>query len=162
VKGQTIQIHGPGRGPIGPQEECIINGTPKPGQLGTIKGSTASQGGRFTYGVRTQANGKPGPLVVFLEAGPMWDWNHAYANGDRGFLYWIQPGEMVNLYVDLLGSGTGTIVNIGQMLEPDSAGNLTAVIAATTDQIIFQALETVTDGGNGVLTPVLTWCQRIW
>lgn len=158
MKGQTIQLGGwdPTK-----CEECIINGTPKPGQLAILKGSTASQGGRFTYGIRNLPNGTFGPIAVFVEAGPMWDYTHNYANGDRGFIRWLTPGEFVNIWVDVPGTGTGTIYNIGQLYEPDSAGNIVGQGITASTQNIFQGLEAVVDPGN-VLTTQLTFVQRCW
>jgi hypothetical protein len=154
VKGQTIQLGGwdPTK-----CEECIISGTPKPGQLAMLKPNTPAQGGRFTYQIRNLAAGTFGPICLFVEGFPMWDWNHTYANNDRGFIRWLTPGEFANVFVTIPGTGTGTLYTIGQSFQPDTTGQL---VATAGGQQIFQALENVVDATGP--TGALTFVQRNW
>lgn len=142
--------------PKGRFDECIISGTPLPGSFMELVPNTALQGGRATYRKRSSTAGSQGPVAILREDGSQGKTaTQAYANNDRGFLYFPLPGDELNALVTVPGTGTGTIDLEGQLLECDANGGLTPA-TATADQALFQAMEKVVDSTSAVLT----WVQR--
>lgn len=140
--------------PKGKFSECIISGTPKPGTI-MAKKTTDTVGGRFTYepAGTTAASGSRGmsadgdriPIAVLLPdhlQGKLA--TDAYADGDRGFLYFPTPGEDLNvLKMDV--AGTGDDLAIGDKLIVDDGTGKVLLSAGSPESEPFECNETVTD-----------------
>ena len=127
--------------PKGWFSECTISGTPVPGTCMEIVPSTAPVGGRFSYRARSLADGVQGPIIILLEdllQGKVK--SDAYANGDRGFIYFPVNGEEFNMAIrDPAGTGTAGVENIGDQLQVDGA---TGMLQAATQSPSGTALAT--------------------
>lgn len=149
--GNGIVLTTPMRGRF---EECIISGTPKPGTVMEVK-NTAKIQGRFTYepagttaasgsrGMSADGDRIPTPILLAdtLQGKLATD---AYADGDRGFLYWPVNGDEINvLYQNQ--SGTADDVAIGDKLIVDDGTGKLLVSTGSVESEPFQALEVVTD-----------------
>lgn len=109
--------------PKGRFTEGTISGTPVPGTCMEIVPSTDPVGGRFSYRARSTNDGTQGPIIILLEdllQGKTK--SDAYANGERGFLYFPVNGEEFNMAIrDQPGTGTLGVENIGDLLAVDGA-----------------------------------------
>jgi hypothetical protein len=143
--------------PKGNFAECVISGTPKPGTCMQIKASTAADGsGRFTYEVyapgtdglrRAKAILLPNHLFGKTAA-------EAYADGDRGFLYFPLPGDELNLRrLDVAGTGDDLV--IGDRLIIDTGTGKLIKTTGSPGEEPFTCLEAVTDPTTETLIHVL-------
>lgn len=112
--------------PKGRFTEGTISGTPVPGTCMEIVPSTNPVGGRFSYRARSSADGTQGPIIILLEDALQGKTkSDAYANGDRGFLYFPVNGEEFNMAIrDQPGTGTANLQNIGDLLHVDGASGM--------------------------------------
>ncbi len=159
--------------PKGHFEECYVSGTPKPGTCMEIKIGTALRGGRWTYEAAgtTAANstysgmaadGNRIPIAVLC--GPVESMasvpgalsTTAYADGDRGMVYYPIPGEELNMIIkDESGTAADQDFVPGtKLIVDDGTGKLIAS-ASTPESEPFICLETAAD----VAADVLTWCK---
>lgn len=142
--------------PTGRFEECIVSGTPKPGTIMEMVPATAMSLGVFTYRAATRTTGAKGPNPVLLNDylrgrlavgaalafGPGTP-GDAYADGDRGFLYWPEAGDEFNMIVASV-AGTADDVAIGDLFGVEATtGKLKA--NSSYGSTPWQALEAVTD-----------------
>jgi hypothetical protein len=153
AKGNLIVVRSD---PLGRFEEGVISGTPKPGTCMQVKAATAEALGVRTFEAVTRATGAKGPICVLMPDylrgrlgvgaaqafGPPAA-GDAYADGDRGFLYWPEPGDTLNMIVASV-AGTADDVAIGALFGVEqNTGKLKA--DSSYDSAPFQALEAVTD-----------------
>jgi hypothetical protein len=152
AKGNSIIVSSE---PKGVREECIISGTPTPGVVMELKGATAAVGGRFTYepAGTTAAAGSKGmsadgdriPICVLTEDSLQGKLaTTAYADGDRGFLYWPVNGEELNMLFQN-ASGTADDVLVGDKLIVDDGTGKLLVSTGSPECEPFGALEAITD-----------------
>lgn len=129
--------------PGGRFDEGIIDGTPKPGVVMEMKTATAMNNGRMTYQVFSRADGSLGPIAVLREDDLQgFDYDTAYVSGRRGFLYWPEPGDELNMRV-LDVAGTGDDIAIGDTFGVDQ--NTGKLVKGSLTNECFQAMEAVTD-----------------
>ncbi len=160
--------------PRGVFEECYISGTPKPGTCMEIKTGVAIRGGRWTYEAAgtTAANstysgmaadGNRLPIAVLCSAiesvspsNPGGINSTAYADGDRGMVYFPVPGEELNMILkDESGTGADQDFIPGtKLIVDDGTGKLLAS-QSTPEAEPFLCLETVTD----LAADYLSWCK---
>jgi hypothetical protein len=122
--------------PRGRFEEVIVSGTPKPGTCMELKRGTAAVGGTYTYepagttaasgAIGMSADGDRIPVCVLVcfadhaacppSKGP----TDAYADGERGAVYWPQEGDQINVLfmnqsgtADDVAPGTKGIIDDG-------------------------------------------------
>lgn len=146
--------------PKGRFEEVIVAGTPKPGTIMHKKTGVATSGGRFTMepAGTTAASGSRGmnadgdriPICVLLTfvdhcaCPPSKGATDAYADGERGAVYYPVPGEEMNvLYQNQ--SGTADDVAVGDKLIVDDGTGKVLVSTGSVEDEPFQSCETVTD-----------------
>lgn len=152
--------------PKGRFEEIIISGTPKPGTFMNIKGSVSPIGGnpsgagRFTYepAGTTAASGSKGmsadgdriAVGILLAPGESAASpgtgiaTTAYADGDRGMIYWPQNGDLMNvLYQNQ--SGTGDDVTIGDKGIIDDGTGKVLVSTGSPESEPIEFREALTD-----------------
>lgn len=143
AQGNDIIVSAPHRGV---HDECIISGTPKPGTWMQIKAATEPVAGRYTY--EAYAPGSDGdevPMCILLADKAQGKLSTtAYADGDRGFLYFPVNGERLNVLAQDV-SGTGDDHAIGDLLIGDSGTGKFIADTGTPECKSFQVLETVTD-----------------
>lgn len=119
--------------------ECIVSGTPKPGTVMQLKASTAFVGGRPTYEARSLTAGSKGANAVLLPntlEGQLS--TTAYADGARGFLYFPQAGDELNMLLEDV-SGTADTVAIGDRFGVNNNGKLKRDSSYTSTP--YQAIE---------------------
>jgi hypothetical protein len=120
MKGTRILISSPTKGVY---EDIIVSGTPKPGTCMELKPATEPEGNIFTYeayGVQAASGGKfvsndgdRKAIAVLLEKDQEGKtYNDAYADGDRGRVYFPAAGEELNMLFENQ-SGTGDAFAIG-------------------------------------------------
>lgn len=124
AKGAAIIVSGQARGVF---KEGIINGTPKPGQMMTIKPAVAPVGSVFTWEAFLATNSGSGGtvkdavkrLVTVLLGDDLQGSNSttAYVSGARGYLYCPAPGEDLNMLVaDFAGTSSASeLIAIGDL-----------------------------------------------
>ena len=143
--------------PKGHFEECIISGTPKPGTVMQVKAATEMVGGRFTYEVYNAAlDGDQRGIAVLLP-------DHlqgrlattAYADAERGFLYWPCPGEELNMLLANI-AGTGDTFAIGDLLMVDDGTGKLIATSGSPESEPFICVETV---GTALTADTLTHCK---
>ena len=142
--------------PAGRFLEGIIDGTPKPGTLMTIKAGVEPVNGRHTWEAYNRgANGNRALIAVLredeLQGKGVED---AYVSGTRGFLYCPISGDEVLVRVSAPGTGTSDNYDIGQLfIAVDGTGLLIATTGSPESEP-FQAGETISDveaGGTLVM-----------
>jgi hypothetical protein len=153
-KGNTILIDLEPRGKF---TEGYISGTPKPGTCMTIKAGIAMDGtGRFTWEVfNSGADSDRNIVAVLLEdklQGKLM--TDAYADGDRGRLYFPVPGEELNL---LKGDVAGTADDfaVGDKLIIDEDTGKVIATTGSPEMEPFICLEAVVDP----TADQLVWCM---
>lgn len=158
--------------PKGVFEEVIVSGTPKPGTVMEIKSNVAQKGGRWTYEAAgtTAAAGSTGmsadgdrigvnALLCFSDHAacpPGKLATDAYADGDRGAIYWPANGEELNM---LFMNQAGTADDIGindKLIIDDGTGKLFKS-TGTVESEPFIALEAIVDP----TADQLFWCKFI-
>lgn len=145
--------------PKGNFSEGTIVGTPKPGTLMEVVPNTALTNGRPSYRAASLPNGQSRMICVLREDDLQgFTVGTPYVTGTRGFLYWPLPGDEINVFVDVPGTGGGTIYPIGQLYEADSAGFVSAI--SGTVSCAFVGMEAVVDSSLVGGSPILTWCMR--
>lgn len=165
ARGQRILVSAE---PKGKFQEVIVDGTPKPGTIMTIKPGTAVDGnGIFTYepagtsaGLMA-ADGDQIPIAVLLGGAdgcvgvpPGNLSTSAYVSGERGTVYFPVAGEELNI-LKLDVAGTGDDFTIGQKLIVDDGTGKVLGTTGTPESEPFVALEAVTDP----TADQLVWCQ---
>lgn len=142
--------------PKGVFEEIIVDGTPKPGTV-MYRKSTAEVSGvgewepaGTTASLGMGADGDNIPIAVLLcfadhaACPPGRTAEDAYADGERGAVYFPAPGEKLNM---LFGNASGTAddVTIGmKMIVNDGDGKLIPTTGTPSSQP-FVALEAISD-----------------
>lgn len=152
--------------PKGHREECIISGTPKPGTIMELKKATALSSGVWTYepAGTTAANGASEgmaadgnriPIAVLLidhlQGKTATD---AYADADRGFLYFPVAGEEINVLLENQ-AGTADDFIIGSKLIVDDGTGKLLISAGSPESEPFICLEDVTD----MAADTLVWAK---
>ena len=121
--------------PRGVREECTIVGTPKPGTVMEMDYNVSPVGGVYSWqaygttaasgGQGVSADGDRKIIAILLEKkheGGIY--SDAYADGDRGYLYYPIMGERFNMLVANI-SGTGDSFSVGdEMMVEDGTGKL--------------------------------------
>lgn len=137
--------------PKGTYKECVVSGTPKPGTLMQIKAATADVQGTWTYEVlNPSADTDPRAVCVLLcsidhaACPPHKDATTAYADGERGAVYYPLPGEDMNMLVKDV-SGTGDDHAIGDRFVGEHGSGKLLVQATSANRASFQCLEVATD-----------------
>ena len=152
--------------PKGFYEECVISGTPKPGTVMELKKATAVIGGRWTFepagttaavgaNLGMAADGDRLAIAVLLPdqlQGKIA--TDAYADGDRGFLYYPVSGEELNMLLENQ-SGTADDFIIGSKLIVDDGTGKLLISASTVESEPFMCLEAITD----MAADTLAWCK---
>lgn len=170
AKGNGIIVSAEPRGKF---EECYISGTPKPGTVMELKIGTAQKGGRWTYEpAGTTANnstysgmaadGNRMPIAVLcsgvesMSGPPGGLQDTAYADGDRGMVYFPVPGEELNMILkDESGTaGDQDFVPGTKLIVDDGTGKLIAS-AGSPESEPFICLETKAD----LAADYLSWCM---
>ena len=143
AKGNNIIVT---NNPRGFRDECLISGTPKPGTLMTIVAATEPVGGRFTYEpFNRDADGDRALIAILLPDKLQGkDALTAYADGDRGFLYFPLPGDRLNVLAQDV-SGTGDDHAIGDLLIVDDGTGKIIATTGTPQSEPFQCLSTTTN-----------------
>lgn len=146
--------------PRGRFEECIVSGTPKPGTVMEYKTGSTDIGGRRNMEAAgtTAAAGSHGMnadgdniaicvLVCFadhaacpLAKGP----TDAYADGERGAVYWPVEGEELNVLF-MNQSGTADDVAVDDKLIVDDGTGKVFKSTGTVESEPFQANEAIVD-----------------
>lgn len=151
--------------PRGRFTECFVSGTPKPGTVMELKQSVAMKSGRWTYepagttansGVTRgmAADGNRLPIAVLLPDHLQGKTaSDAYADGDRGFLYFPVAGEELNMLIENQ-SGTADDFVIGDKLIVDDGTGKLLISASTPESEPFVCLENITDP----TADTLAWC----
>lgn len=150
MKGVKIQVSSH---PKGVREECKIVGTPKPGTVMELDDGVAAIGNVFSWaaygsdaasgGNNVTADGDQKIIAILLE-----DWaqgktyDDAYADGDRGYLYFPLPGETFNMIIQVQ-AGTGDAFTIGQELMVDDGTGKLLACDSDAESHPFMCLETV-------------------
>lgn len=177
ARGNAIVVSSQARGVF---REGIINGTPKPGTMMTIKPAVVSVGTRFTWEAFLATNSGSGGtvrdaakrLVTVLLPDDVSGANAttAYVSGTRGFLYCPAPGEELNMLVaDFAGTSSASeLIAIGDMFcAQNGTGKLIKNTLVNTrfdslftvpDSIPWQALEATTLATD-YIADTLTWMQ---
>lgn len=154
AKGNNIVVSAE---PRGRREECIVSGTPKPGTVMEIKAATEPVGGRFTYQAYQDAVADGDQrLIGVLDMDSLQGRlaTTAYADGERGFIYFPLPGEELNMLVANI-AGTGDSFAIGDiMIVDDGTGKLIAT-TGTPESEPFIVMETVA----ALTADALVWCK---
>jgi hypothetical protein len=146
--------------PRGRFEEIIVSGTPKPGQVMEYKTGSTGVGGRrvFEPAGTTNAAGSHGMnadgdritiavLLAFpdhVACPPGRDANTAYADGERGAVYYPENGEELNM---LLQDQAGTADDIAiddKIIIDDGTGKVLKSTGAV-EQEPFVACEAIVD-----------------
>lgn len=123
-------------------EEGIIGDTSMPGTIMEMTPGTALSNGRPTWRHSTKTTGAARGICVLLEDNiqgflP----GTAYVAGKRGFLYWPEPGEELNLILGDVG-GTAGAVTIGDLFGVNSTAG-TLIANSSYASAPFQAMETL-------------------
>lgn len=132
--------------PKGHFTECIVDGTPKPGTLMTIKLATAPVNKRFVWeAYNRDADGDRamwGVLINMYEIGQGVD--VAYVSGARGKIYFPLKGDELLV---LFGNAAGTAddVAIGSYLIIDDATGKVIPTTGSPECEPFVALEDIVD-----------------
>lgn len=139
--------------PMGVFMECTVVGTPKPGTIMTPVPGTAPVNGRFSYEpagttatVFMSADGDRIPIAVLLPdqlQGKIA--TDAYVTGTRGFLYFPEPGDEINVLFMDDGSGTSDDLAIGDLLIVDDGTGKLIKTTGSPQSEPFTCLEAVTD-----------------
>jgi len=129
--------------PVGRWKECIVDGTPKPGTVMTIKAAVEPVNGCFTYeAFNADADGDKRVIAVLCEdrlQGKTVD-STAYVAGDRGFLYFPIPGdELLMLVTNAAGTDQFAIGDL--LMVDDGTGKL--IGTGSNESEPFQVLETL-------------------
>jgi hypothetical protein len=139
--------------------EVVISGTPKPGTMMQFKVGTALDGGnRETWEVYNPgADGSPQVLAILTEEGPHGnlgrDYDTAFASGDRGMLYFPEPGDELNVRrSEITGTGSPSEdISVGEkLLIVSGTGFVSPVaigVAASPTYKPFRAMEAISDPG---------------
>lgn len=138
-----IVVHNP---PKGTFQECIISGTPKPGTMMQLKAGVAPVNGIFTY--EAYAPGTDGhrraKAILREDKGQGRTIDDAYADGDRGFLYFPLPGEdILVLTLDVVGTGDDYV--IGDRLIADTGTGKFIKTTGSPQEEPFTVIEDITD-----------------
>lgn len=133
--------------------------TPKPGTVMQIDISEDLQGGRHVWELyNADADGaRPkGPIILLTENLLLgWDYDRAYAAGDRAFGYLPHAGEEFNLRLADI-AGTGDDHTKGEILIIDDTTGLFIATTGTPEEEVAMLKETVTDP----TAETLAWC--VW
>ena len=129
--------------PKGHFEECIIVGTPKPGQCMTILAATEPVNGKFSVEpFNRSADGEQAEIGVLLEnelEGSLI--TTAYVTGTLGRIYYPAMGELLQMLVANI-AGTGDAFAIGDMtIVDDGTGKLVAT-TGSPEMESFRIMET--------------------
>lgn len=153
--------------PKGMFMEVVISGTPKPGTMMQFKIGTAFDGGnRPTFEVYNPGgDGFPDDVAILTDDGPHSnlgrDFDTAFADGDRGMLYFPIPGDELNVRrSDITGTGSpAEDISVGEkLLIVSGTGFVSPVaigLANSPAYKPFRAMEAITDPGmtpGGVAT----------
>ena len=150
MKGTRIQASSPSRGVF---ENCIIQGTPKPGTVMELQPAVAPVGGMFTYqAYGTQAydngdfvenDGDRKVIAILLEKDDEGGiYSDAYADADIGRLYFPVMGEHFNMIL-ANQSGTGDSFAIGDELMVDNGDGKLMACNTDAEAHPFTCLEVV-------------------
>jgi hypothetical protein len=157
--------------PRGRFEEVIVVGTPKPGTVMAIVPTTNTPvGGRYNYepAGATAASGSQGmsadgdniPICVLLcfidhvACPPGKGATDAYVTGERGAVYYPEPGEELNVLFQN-ASGTADDVRIADKLIVDDGTGKVLVSTGSVESEPFEAQEALTDP----TADTLIWCK---
>jgi len=124
-----------------------------------VKAATEPVQGVYTYEAYDRAfDALPGVIAVLdIDALQGKTPSDAYANGDRGFLYFPAPGEQLNMIIENV-AGTADDYAIGDLLEVnDGTGKLQNASTGTgqNKSIPFVCMETITDPTADYLAHVM-------
>ncbi len=155
MKGTAIIASGGSGSPRGLFDECIINGTPKPGVVMEMDDSVAAVGNRFTwqpYGTTAGSSGQgvdndgDRKIIAILtedrKQGGIF--STAYVSGNRGYLYFPAMGETFNMLVEDVG-GTGDDFFIGEEMMVDNGTGKLLTHDSDAEAHPFTCLEEVTN-----------------
>ena len=153
AKGNEIIVSANARGR---RSECVISGTPKPGTVMQIDAAVEPVGGRFTYEVYAPGTDGDQRVIAVLLANSLFGGiaTTAYADGDRGYLYFPMAGDELNMILEDV-AGTGDTHAIGDVLIVDTGTGTLIDTTGTPEAEPFICLETMTAG----TADVLAWCQ---
>jgi len=145
--------------PKGHFQEVIVDGTPKPGTIMTVKpGTTPDGNGTPEYEAAgasaglMAADGDRIPIAVLLSGAdgeaacpPGRTATDAYVDGDRATVYFPIAGETLNvLFGNQAGTGDDLAAGTTKMIVDDGTGKLLPT-ASTPESEPFIALENYTD-----------------
>jgi len=144
--------------PYGRKVEGIINDTSKPGTIMQIDTSvTTLTGGEWTY--KAAAPGTDGLKIVCLvlmeDKGQGKTIDDAYVAGKKCEMWSPNPGDELNVRVGEV-AGTGNSYTVNDRLIIDAEDGILVPFAATPQDTMFQAMETVTQ----VAGSSLLWCRK--
>jgi len=130
--------------PRGVKAEGFVSGTPKPGTCMQVKAATEPVGGRHTWEVfNADADGNRRIIAILLpkrlEGGLE---TAAYVDGDRCYLYFPLPGDMLNMLVANI-SGTSDTFGIGDLLMVDDGTGKLIASTGSPESEPFVMMETV-------------------
>lgn len=128
-------------------EEGTIGDTSYPGTIMEMTPATPLTNGRATFRHSTKTTGSARGICVLLEDNPQGFLpGVAYVAGKRGFLYWPEPGEELNLILGDLG-GTAGAVTQGDLFGVNSTAG-TLIANSSYASAPFQSMETLTAVGG--------------
>lgn len=132
--------------PKGRFVEGIISGTPKPGTIMEVKAATEPVGGKHTWQVyQPGGDGQRnvGPLAILCEDRLQGKTvSDAYVSGTLGQLYFVQPGDEVQLLLQNQ-SGTADSFAIGDKLILDNGTGKGLATTGSPESEPFVVMETL-------------------
>jgi len=139
--GKNIIVSGE---PKGKNLDVIVDGTPKPGTLMTLKAATEPVSGMHTYeAFNRDADGDLAEIAILLpDAEQGIDELTAFATGTVGKVYFPLMGETVNALVANL-AGTADAFAIGDYLIVDNGTGKLIATTGSPQSEPFKVLETV-------------------
>ena len=150
--------------PKGVFKECIINGTPKPGTVMEIDPGVAAVGNVFTWqpygteaastGRGVAADGDRKIVAVLLEKSDEAKiYSTAYADADRGYLYFPVTGEELNMILENQAGTAESFVIGDELMVDDGTGKLLEADADAEAQPFINL-----EAQSALTEDVWTWC----
>lgn len=155
--------------PLGRFEEIVVSGTPKPGTHMEYKTGSTDVGGRKTYEVAgltaavtshgMNASGDRIGIAILVcwadhvACPPAKTATDAYANGERGAIYWPVPGEDLNILFQDTGGTADDVLVDDKMIVVDGTGKVIRSTGSVENEP-WLAREALTDP----VADQLLWC----